>query len=84
MTELVTKTPHDDLSIDQRRTLARFEAAAPAPESFDGAARIISRRSQLLKRLSGQGAMLSVDVGLSQAEAIVADTYDHRLRTVTR
>jgi hypothetical protein len=32
---LVTKTLHDDLSIDQRRTLARFEAAVPAPESFD-------------------------------------------------
>jgi hypothetical protein len=40
MTELVTRTLHDDLTIDQRRTLARFEAAAPAPESFDGAAEV--------------------------------------------
>ena len=37
---LVTRTRHDDLTIDQRRTLARFEASEPAPESFDGAAEL--------------------------------------------
>jgi hypothetical protein len=37
---LVTKTPVDDFTPEQRRKLAQMEACPPEPESFDGAAEV--------------------------------------------
>ncbi|MBZ4422807.1 type I polyketide synthase [Myxococcus sp. RHSTA-1-4] len=40
--------------------------------SLEDAAAIICRRSQLMRRLSGQGAMLSVELPLAEARAVIA------------
>ena len=41
--------------------------------SLEDAARVICHRSQLMKRLSGQGAMALVELSYSEAEAVVAE-----------
>jgi acyl transferase domain-containing protein/acyl carrier protein len=45
--------------------------------SLDDAARIICRRSTLLRRVSGQGAMAVVGLTLPQAQQVLADYKDH-------
>src|SRR5579872_1010219 len=45
--------------------------------SLDDASRIICLRSQLLRQVSGQGAMAMVELSLEQAEQVVADCPDH-------
>nr|AQW44889.1 polyketide synthase [Corallococcus coralloides] len=46
--------------------------------SLEDAARIICRRSRLLRRVSGQGAMAVVELGLEQAREVLAG-YESRL-----